>query len=129
MPHERTVVLVVDDVAEQVETLRRGLHLLGLDCQVAEDAAQAHSLLQGPRGQDVTLLLADLTLPGRSGARLVAQARAVRPDLPILLVTGLMLSAELLSLRASGIPLLRKPFTHEQLGRAIQALLAPSPCG
>ena len=119
----RTLVLVVDDEADQLETLRRGLFLLGMDCLTARCFAEAVSQLTGPGGERVDLLLTDLSMPGRSGAELIERARATRPELPVLVVTGLALSPEAMAIRARGIPFLRKPFTPDQLGAAIEALL------
>jgi len=119
----RTLVLVVDDEPDQLETLRRGLFLLGLDCLTARGCDEALAQLTGPGGARVGLLLTDLSMPGRSGAELIERARTARPELPVLVVTGLALSPEVMAVRARGIPILRKPFTPDQLGLAIAALL------
>jgi DNA-binding response OmpR family regulator len=121
------VVLVVDDDADQLETLRRGLFLSGLDCLTARGRAEALSKLERPESERVDLLLTDLTQPGKRGAELVERARAARPGLPVLVITGLALSPEVMALRARGIPVLRKPFTADQLGFAIEALLCAHP--
>jgi CheY-like chemotaxis protein len=113
----RRVALVVDDEADQRETLARGL-----DCVTAGGAAEALAHLEGPGGERIDLLLTDLTMPGRSGAELIERTRLARPGLPVLVITGLALPPEVTALRARGIPILRKPFTPEQLGRAIAAL-------
>lgn len=123
MTEARTLVLVVDAEADQLETLARGLFLLDIDCLKARCPAEALAQLQRPDGERVDLLLADLTKRGRPGAELIEQARAARPALPVLVITGLALSPEVMALRARGIPILRKPFTADQLGRAITALL------
>src|SRR5262252_4417884 len=116
----RRQVLVVDDDADQLETLRRGLFLLGIDCRTADCAAAALAQVERP---DVDLLLVDLTRPGKPGAELVGRARAARPGLPVLVLTGLALPPEVKAMRDRGIPILRKPFTAEELGLAIEALL------
>jgi len=120
----RRLVLVVDDEADQLETLRRGLFLHDIDCLTArsQDGALAH--LEPPGGDRIDLLLTDLTKPGKPGAELVERARAARPNLPVLVITGLALLPEVRALRARGIPILRKPFTADQLGHAIETLLA-----
>jgi CheY-like chemotaxis protein len=122
----RTQILVVDDEADQLETLCRGLFLLGLECVPARCAAEALERLAGADGARVDLLLTDLTMPGWSGAELVERARATRPGLPVLVITGLALSPEVTAMRARGIPILRKPFTPDQLGLAIEAALTAS---
>jgi two-component system, cell cycle sensor histidine kinase and response regulator CckA len=114
----RRRVLVVDDDADQLETLRRGLFLLGIECLPVRDLAAALEQLDR-----VDLLLTDQTRPGKPGAELIARARAMRPELPVLVITGLALSPEVMALRACGIPILRKPFTADQLGLAIETLL------
>jgi CheY-like chemotaxis protein len=115
-------VLIVDDQADQLATLERGLRLLGFDCVAARGAEEALAEIQRD-GARIDALLTDLTMPGRSGAALVERVAAMRPDLPILVLTGLVSSPEVLALRARGVPILRKPFTAEQL--ALQ-LLHPS---
>lgn len=126
---ERTI-LVIDDDDAQLETLCRGLFHLGLECVTARTRAEAMAQLSGPAGARVTLLLVDLSAPGKPGAGLTERARSVRSDLQVLVVTGLAPSSEVSALAARGTPILRKPFTPEQLGRAIQlALLTHEPKG
>ena len=123
MRERRQLVLVVDDEADQRETLRRGLRLLGFDCLTASAADAAAALLESEGGADVDLLLTDLTMPGGSGVALVDRVRVAHPALPVLAITGLGLSPEAIAIRTRRIPLLRKPFTVDQLGAAIDALL------
>ena len=122
---QRCVLLVVGEAC-QLQTLRRGLLLLGIDCLTARSAAEALTQLRASDGERIDLLLLDLTIAGTSGAQLIAQARAVRPGLPVLVITGLALSSEVMAIRAGGIPILRKPFTPDQLGLAIETLLTAS---
>ena len=120
----RKLALVVDSQVDQLQTLCRGLFLLGVQCVPARDTAEAVARLEGPDGALIALLLADLTAPAEPGAELIARARAARPALPVLVITGLALSPEVTAMRAAGIPILRKPFTPDQLGHAIEALLS-----
>ncbi len=111
----QVLLLLVDDGdADQRQTLQRGLFLIGVDCLAARGLE---------RLGEVDLLLADLTKPGAPGSELVDRALATRPELPVLVIAGLSLSPEALALRARGIPILRKPFDVDDLGRAIDALL------
>jgi CheY-like chemotaxis protein len=114
-------VLVVDDDDDQFQTLCRGLLYLGHTCIMARTAAEALAHLTGPFGCTIDLLLVDLTAPGKPGARLVERARSLKPDLPVVVVRGLVRSPEVIALGARRIPILRNPFTPEQLGRAIQS--------
>jgi len=120
----RRLVLVVDSQVDQLQTLCRGLFQLGLHCLTARDTAEAVARLERPEGAYIDLMLTDLTAPAEPGAELIARAHAVRPALPVLVITGLTLSPEVMAIRASGVPILRKPFTPDQLGLAIEALLS-----
>ena len=119
----RTQVLVVDRDHDQLETLRRGLHLLGFECLCAQTASEALARLVSPEGARIELLVVDLSAPAKPEARLVEQARSVRPQLAVLAATGLALSPEVIALAARGMHVLRKPFTPEELGRAIEVAL------
>lgn len=82
----RTRVLVVDDHP----MMREGLaHLIGDEpdlavCGTAENAAAA---LDAVLREKPDLVLADLTLPDKSGLELIKDLRAVRPDIQILVVS------------------------------------------
>ena len=62
-----------------------------------------------------------------SGRELADRARALRPDLPVLLTTGYAHHAiTQAGGLATGIELLSKPFTHAALARKIQDILEQS---
>jgi DNA-binding NtrC family response regulator len=70
-------------------------------------------------GQPVELLLTDVMMPGgMDGIVLAAEARRRRPGLPVLLSSGYAGAPSRVA--AAGFPLLRKPFTLEELGTAIE---------
>jgi CheY-like chemotaxis protein len=110
-------VLVVDDEEDQLQTLCRGLLYLGHGCIPARSAREALALLAA-RGEAIDVLLVDLSAPGKPGAFVIEPALRSRPALVVLVVTGLALST-----RARGLPVLRKPFTPEQLGHAIRTAM------
>ena len=115
-------ILVVDDDEDQLDTLCRGLLYLGHVCVRARSAGEALARL-APGVPRVDVLLADLSAPGKPGARVVEEATRARPELAVLVVTGLALSPQVLALGARGLPILKKPFTPEALGRAIGTAL------
>lgn len=116
-------ILVVDDEKHQLETVCRGLFLYGYRCDGALDVAAALELIDGPGGEDFDLVLTDLTMPGSTGLYLIDQLRQRRPELPIIVITGLAASQEVERVREQGIPLLQKPFEPDTLDRAIRATL------
>jgi PAS domain S-box-containing protein len=111
-------ILVVEDEAEVRSIVRRQLESLGHRVLVAEAATEALLLLQGGAPD---LLLADVVLAaGMDGIELANAARAARPDLPVIFMSGYTAVPEAQQrIREAGAPLLAKPFTTPQLEQAI----------
>jgi PAS domain S-box-containing protein len=123
-PAVARTILVVEDEADVRNIVRRQLESLGHRVLVAEAATEALLLLQGPGAPD--LLVADVVLAsGMDGIELATAARAARPDLPVIFMSGYTAVPEAQQrIRETGAPLLSKPFTTPQLGRAIDAVFA-----
>ncbi|MCB9475243.1 MAG: response regulator [Deltaproteobacteria bacterium] len=113
-------VLVVDDEPIQLETIRRGLLLNDFDCVTARDACTALKILEGAEGGSFDVLLTDMNMPGDCGGDLYEQARRVRPDLPVVMITGLAWTPAIESLRQMGLPIVQKPFDPDELVRALK---------
>jgi CheY-like chemotaxis protein len=79
----------------------------------AESAAEALDVLGEYR---VDLVLTDHAMPHMTGAQLAAMVNARWPAVPIILATGY---AELPPGTGAGLPKLGKPFTQDELARAI----------
>ena len=111
--------LVVEDEADVRHIVRRQLETLGHRVLVAEAATEALLLLQGPGAPDV--LLTDVVLAsGVDGIELARSARELRPDLPVIFMSGYTAVPEAQErIKKTGAPLLSKPFTTSQLERAI----------
>ena len=117
------VVLVVEDDATVRMLVTDMLHDLGYDTIAAEDGVAGLALLRAD--QRIDLLVTDIGLPGGiDGRQLGEQARARRPDLRILYITGY---AELPEGAAGAldarVSTLTKPFSMPDLAARIDALL------
>jgi nitrogen-specific signal transduction histidine kinase/CheY-like chemotaxis protein len=123
-PSQPRIVLVVEDESEVRNIVRRQLEALGHTVLAAEAATEALLLAQGPGRPDV--LLTDVVLgSGMSGLDLSDAARAARPGLPVIFMSGYTAVPEAQKrIRDAGAPLLSKPFTTAQLGHAIEAVCA-----
>lgn len=82
-------VALVDDHAVVRAGYRRLLELEPDMAVVAEfaDADAAYGALTGPAGDEVDLLVLDLSMPGRSGLELLRRLAQRRPGLPVLVFT------------------------------------------
>jgi hypothetical protein len=117
-------VLVVEDEPDVRAIVRRQLESLGHRVLVAEAATEALLLIQGPGAPEV--LLTDVVLrTGINGIDLAQAARAARPGLPMIFMSGYTTVPEAQQrIREIGAPLLSKPFTTPQLERAVNTVCA-----
>jgi PAS domain S-box-containing protein len=118
----RPRALVVDDVPMMRRYLRHCLDHAGWEGVEASDAAEALALLDTAEHFD--LLLADYLMPpGRDGLALVWEARARRPGLPVVLVTGSATPPNFPSIAAAeDLRVLRKPVSPAELAEALAVL-------
>ncbi len=115
-------ILVIDDEESVLDVVRRFLQIAGHRVTSVTSCRQALPLLQQQR--DIDLVILDLMIPREEGKANFQQIRAARPDVPVLLCTGLVQESqanELLQEGAGG--LLRKPFRMNELWHAVSAQL------
>jgi signal transduction histidine kinase/CheY-like chemotaxis protein len=117
----RAKTLIVEDQTEVRSQIADALKDVGYAVTEAGDGTTGLRILES--GEPLDLLITDVGLPGLSGLQLAEAARASRPHLPILLITGYV-GKSLGTLRpAPDMEVLRKPFTLEELAARVQALL------
>ncbi|SDX58869.1 hybrid sensor histidine kinase/response regulator [Thiocapsa roseopersicina] len=117
-------VLVVDD-ERRIRRLARGtLSELGYRVLEAENAAAAARLLE--EDACIDLLFTDVRMPGEIDGRTLGQwARLKRPGLKVLLTSGFpQYPPAPEGLGGEPLPLLKKPYSKEQLQQAVQAMLS-----
>jgi len=113
-------ILLVEDEPEMAEALQGALHRHGMLVDLARDIAHATEALQS-RVHD--LLLLDRQLPDGDGATLVAKARAVHADLPVIMLTARgTLTDRIQGLDLGADDYLVKPFAIEELLARIRAI-------
>src|SRR5690349_23082868 len=121
----RQRVLVVDDEASIRDLLSKTLALAEYDVDTAPDGNTA---LDRMRAFSYDLLIADLKMPGMDGLTLIRQAKRIKADLPVIIITGFSTESsaiEAVNLGVAGY--LTKPFRVPQvLAAASKALGAPA---
>ena len=116
-------ILVVEDDATVRLILGDVLKELGYNVLLASDARPAIPILQSDRRID--LMMSDVVLPHINGRKLAEIARASRPDLKILFVTGYAENATYeADFLGPGMDMLTKPFAVEALGAKVRAMIA-----
>jgi len=126
-PTKRLSVLVVDDDPDVLEPLCDYLRRSGIGVQGALNPEDALArLLHHP--PDV--VLSDVSMPGMTGIELCRRAKAVFPNLPVVLMTGRTSFTDPTRATESGASaLLSKPFTMRQVLDLIARLGERSPPG
>jgi CheY-like chemotaxis protein len=119
----KTTVLVVDDDPDLRAVAQDGLKCLGCDVLLADRGSAALEILASH--PQVDLLMVDVRMTGMNGLELVRRARAMRPGLKALVMTGGADVPELPGSRDS-TALLRKPFRAADLARGLAAVLPES---
>jgi CheY-like chemotaxis protein len=98
------------------------LNELGYEVLEAANATEALDILRTETHID--LLFTDVVLPGKSGRVIADEAVNLRPQLKVLFATGYSRNAIVHHGRLdSGVNLLTKPFTFDQLALKIRDLI------
>jgi two-component system cell cycle sensor histidine kinase/response regulator CckA len=121
-----SVVLVVDDDRTQVALLTSFLKKAGYRVVTAPSGVSALAALEkvGNAGNDISLLVTDLDMPGMDGRAFAQEMRKQHPTLKVLYVTAnandLFQNAPLLG---EGEAFLEKPVTQQVFREAVNLLL------
>ncbi|WP_332811892.1 sigma-54-dependent transcriptional regulator [Sphingomonas sp.] len=121
-PDATRCLLLIDDEPAQRRLVtaigaRAGWWVMG-----APDVDAAHKLLVGEEGKDIDAILLDHLLPGAEGTELIEQIRAVRPDLPLLVLTAhTSVAVAVEAMRAGAHDFLVKPLSPDRLLAALDA--------
>jgi PAS domain S-box-containing protein len=119
----RERVLFIDDEESLVEWGQVILERLGYEVTVMNDSTKAFEIFSvDPSRFD--LVITDQTMPGMNGLRLAKEFLKIRPDIPIILLTGHGDAVIPERLKKAGIKeLLMKPLGKQQLAEVIRRVL------
>ena len=96
VPHanreDELLILVVDDEPD-VEVLfrqqfRRDLRAARFTMEFAYSASAALDRIENATEASLILILSDINMPGMSGLELLPKAKALRPDVPVIMITA-----------------------------------------
>ena len=120
MPNRR--ILIVDDAGPVVVLCVNVLQALGYAVKGANSGEMAIDVLRKER---FDMMVLDYKMPGLTGLEVFAQARALYPDLAVVLVTGHG-TPEIVdeANRLGFASILLKPFTSDELRSTVEKVLA-----
>ena len=115
-------LLVVEDDPVIREALEELLDLQGFSVLLAEHGRAGVQLFQEHR--DVNLVLLDLTMPIMSGSEAFGEIRRLRPDVPVILLSGYSEHDAMSTIEdAPRTTFVKKPFNIEELVQTIQRMI------
>ncbi len=116
------LILLVEDNDKVREATVNRLESLGYAVLEAKTGAEAITLLES--GQPIALVFSDIVMPGGvTGYDVAEWVRSMKPDLRVLLTSGYSDMPLAVSEAARKINVLAKPYTREQLARALREAL------
>jgi len=114
-------ILVVDDQESHRELVRSVLTNEGFFVEAAASGAEA---LQCVQKGEIRLVLTDQLMPGMSGVELMQNIHAVRPALPVVIVTAHgSVDSAVNAMKAGAVDYIQKPFSPEELLLVVRRVL------
>jgi two-component system chemotaxis response regulator CheY len=119
-----STILLVDDDTDIRSLTRTFLEHEGYSVLSSGDADRAAQIFR--TSPQVDLLVTDLYMPGRSGMELARELKALRSELPVLMISGGLLDRQQRAgLEQEGWSFLAKPFLLPDLLATVHGILAP----
>jgi excisionase family DNA binding protein len=118
---KKAKILVVDDDDLIRMLFQEILNDLGHTAALARDGNQALELM---KQSDFDLVFLDLLLPGMDGAELLKKLRALKPRMPVIIITGHPDSDIMSRALVEGpFGVMRKPFSQDDITTALASFL------
>lgn len=114
-------ILIVDDNYDMLELLHRNLKAQNFHTYKASSVTEAIDIL---KYSTIDLLITDLQMPGINGIELIKYVEEHFPSIPKLVITGFpSVDSAVEAVKSGALDYLAKPFTNEELKKAVQNLV------
>jgi len=111
-------VLIVDDDEDNLRLFRRICERQGVEAKFASTGDDALAILDGG---PVAVMITDLRMPQMNGIELAQRAKAIRPDIAVVVMTGyLSPEVQVLAEAAGIVEVVAKPLTALKFLSAIK---------
>ena len=115
-------ILVVDDQEMMRDSLAANLARDGHEVVATGDGTNAVARLEGPGRFD--LLITDLKMPRMTGIELLAEAKRVRPDMPVVLMTAFAtVQTAVEAMKLGAYDYIQKPFDGDEIKHLVDRTL------
>ncbi len=119
----REQILVVDDEIHILDMMQQHLRKMGYRVTTRADSLEAMNTFRADPDH-FDLVITDHTMPGLQGADLAEELGAIRPDLPVILMTGLNPPPDLVASRHAPLRrVFQKPINFVELSHCLRKFL------
>lgn len=113
-------ILLIDDEAKIIQSLKKGLEESGMEVELAFDGEAGRTLAEN---NTYNVIVSDIIMPKVNGYELVKSLRAIGNETPILLLSALdAIDEKVVGLESGADDYLSKPFAFQELLARIKAL-------
>jgi DNA-binding NtrC family response regulator len=110
-------ILIIDDEAEMLDNCRRILERTGYNCLLLQESKNFTRVLEEELPD---LILTDLRMPQKDGMSVLKEAKAIDPDIVVILFTAYgTIKSALEACKLGAFDYIQKPFSAEQLRIAV----------
>ncbi len=117
-------ILLVEDEDMVRAVAERALTRAGYEVTVASDGDEGLEIVQG--GAEFDLIVSDVVMPAMDGPTMAREIRKLAPGLPVLFMSGYAEEQLRNQLDLANVHFLAKPFSLQQIGDKVGAVLANS---
>ncbi|MFM5948631.1 MAG: response regulator [Novosphingobium sp.] len=115
-------ILLVEDEDMVRAVAERALTRAGYTVTTASDGDEGLEIVEG--GAEFDLIVSDVVMPAMDGPSMVREVRKLRPDLPVLFMSGYAEEQLRKELDLAKVHFLAKPFSVQQIGDKVGTVLA-----
>jgi DNA-binding NtrC family response regulator len=117
-------ILIVEDEESMREALRDWLTEGGYKVETAKDGEDGLKIISE---HDISLVLLDLRLPGKDGISVLKEAKTIRPQLKVIIITAYPSpQTKTAALKEGAVDYVPKPFDLNDLEKLIRGTLLPA---
>ncbi len=109
-------ILIVDDQEMMRDSLAATLAREGHEVVAAGDGPAAVARLSSPSASRIDLLITDLRMPKMTGIELLAEAKRLRPDMAVLMMTAFAsVETAIQAMKLGAYDYIQKPFNGDEI--------------
>jgi len=124
---EKEVILLVDDEEMMVDVTAKILERLGFSVIAKTSSLDALETFQ-EKPDEFDLVITDQVMPNMTGMQLAQNLISIRPDIPVILVSGFPENISLEEVERIGIKkFMMKPIAREEIAKIVRAVLNGDP--